>query len=71
VVLLNDWSAREVQRWEYARWAVPGQGLPHIDLALGGPAGRAAAFAGLPPQQPTVLPYLQQAQRIPTACSCP
>ena len=65
IVLLNDWSAREVQRWEYAPlgpfqakafhtsispWVVPLDALQPFRVAL-------------PPQQPTVLPYLQQAQR--------
>ncbi|MEG3001596.1 MAG: fumarylacetoacetase [Comamonas sp.] len=65
IVLLNDWSAREVQRWEYAPlgpfqakafhtsispWVVPLDALQPFRVAL-------------PEQHPTVLPYLQQDQR--------
>lgn len=65
LVLLNDWSAREVQRWEYAPlgpfqakafhtsispWVVPLDALQPFRVSL-------------PAQQPAVLPYLQQAER--------
>ena len=65
IVLLNDWSAREVQRWEYAPlgpfqakafltsispWVVPLDALQPFRVPL-------------PKQHPTVLPYLQQDQR--------
>lgn len=66
LVLLNDWSAREIQRWEYAPlgpfqakafhtsispWVVPIDALQPFRVELA-------------EQHPTVLPYLQQAQRM-------
>jgi len=60
VVLLNDWSARDIQAWEYvplgpflgksfatsiSAWVVPFEALQ-------------AAIVPLPPQDPTPLPYL-------------
>ena len=60
VVLLNDWSARDIQAWEYvplgpflgksfatsiSAWVVPFEAL-------------AAALVPLPAQNPAVLPYL-------------
>lgn len=60
VVLLNDWSARDIQAWEYvplgpflgksfatsiSAWVVPLGALAAAELPVG-------------PQQPTVLPYL-------------
>ena len=64
VVLLNDWSARDIQAWEYvplgpflgksfatsiSAWVVPFEAL-------------ASAEVPLPGQDPVVLPYLQAAQ---------
>ena len=44
LVLLNDWSARDIQAWEYVPLgAVPGQELLHDDLAVGRDAGGAGA----------------------------
>lgn len=66
LVLLNDWSAREIQRWEYAPlgpfqakafgtsispWVVPLDALEPFKVAL-------------PAQDPPVLPYLQQGERV-------
>jgi fumarylacetoacetase len=65
VVLLNDWSARDIQAWEYhplgpflgksfatsvAAWVTPLDAL-------------AAAQVPAPPQEPAVLPYLAQDDR--------
>jgi fumarylacetoacetase len=64
VVLLNDWSARDIQAWEYvplgpflgksfatsiSAWVVPFEAF-------------AAAHVPLPGQDPPVLPYLDGAQ---------
>jgi len=64
VVLLNDWSARDIQAWEYqplgpflgksfatsiSPWVVPLEAL-------------AAARVGGPPQDPVPLPYLRPAE---------
>ncbi|WP_215452852.1 fumarylacetoacetase [Streptomyces sp. ATCC 21386] len=64
VVLFNDWSARDIQAWEYvplgpnlgksfastiSPWVVP---LPALD----------AARVPVPPQEPAVLPYLRMAR---------
>ena len=61
VVLVNDWSARDIQAWEYvplgpflgksfatsiSPWVVPLDALKHARVAL-------------PEQQPSVLPYLR------------
>ena len=43
VVLVNDWSARDIQSFETAARAVPGQVVPHLGLALGGAARGAGA----------------------------
>ena len=50
--LLNDWSARDIQAWEYQPLGpVPGEEFPHLDLALdrhrrgAAPVPRAAAAA--------------------------
>jgi fumarylacetoacetase len=60
-VLVNDWSARDIQRWEY----VPlgpflGKSFADLDLALDRAAGGARA-APRPPrgQDPEPLPYLR------------
>ncbi len=65
VVLVNDWSARDIQAWEYqplgpflgksfattiSPWVVPLDAL-------------AAARVPAPPQEPPVLPYLREADR--------
>lgn len=65
LVLLNDWSARDIQRWEYvplgpfqgkafatsiSPWVVPLDAL-------------APATVDLAPQSPDVLPYLREAER--------
>ncbi|HET8684720.1 MAG TPA: fumarylacetoacetase [Micromonosporaceae bacterium] len=65
VVLVNDWSARDIQAWEYqplgpflgksfatsvAAWVTPLAALEH-------------AWVPAPPQQPPVLGYLAQADR--------
>ena len=49
VVLLNDWSARDIQAWEYvpAR-SVPGQVVRHVDVGLGAADGGALRRAGRP-----------------------
>ena len=40
VVGLNDWSARDIQAWEYVPLGpVPGQVVRHVDQRLGHPAG--------------------------------
>ncbi len=61
VVLLNDWSARDIQAWEYVplgpflgksfATSISGWVLPFEALA--------AAEVPLPGQEPAVLPYLQ------------
>ena len=66
LVLLNDWSAREIQRWEYAPlgpfqakafhtsispWVMPLDALQPFRVAL-------------PEQAPAVLPYLLQDDRV-------
>jgi fumarylacetoacetase len=66
LVLLNDWSARDVQRWEYvplgpfqgkafgtsiSPWVVPLDALEPFKVALD-------------PQQPAVLPYLQEREHV-------
>ena len=63
VVLLNDWSARDLQAWEYQPLGpVPGQVVRHLDLRLGDAAGALVAFARRPPgQEPAPLPYLREA----------
>ena len=44
MVLVNDWSARDIQAMGVpAARPVPGQELRHVDLAVGGDAGRARA----------------------------
>ena len=49
VCLVNDWSARDVQTWEYgAARPVPRQVVRHHGLPLGGPAGRPGARPGAP-----------------------
>jgi fumarylacetoacetase len=65
VVLVNDWSARDIQAWEYqplgpflgksfatsvAAWITPLEAL-------------AAAWVELPPQDPPVLDYLREPRR--------
>eukprot|EP00871_Galdieria_phlegrea_P001443 jgi/Galph1/229/GphlegSOOS_G4993.1 len=62
MVLMNDWSARDIQRWEYvplgpfgaknfattiSPWVVPLEALEPFRVAA-------------PPQEPSVLPYLDQ-----------
>jgi fumarylacetoacetase len=62
-VILNDWSARDIQQWEYAARAVPGQGVRDLDQPVGGDARGAGAVP--PPRSragPKPLAYLQQAQ---------
>jgi fumarylacetoacetase len=64
VVLVNDWSARDIQRWEYtplgpflgksfatsiSPWVVPLAALAHARVAP-------------PPRQPEPLPYLREAE---------
>jgi fumarylacetoacetase len=61
LVLVNDWSARDIQAWEYqplgpflgksfatsiGHWVVPPAAFPRV---------------GLPPQEPEPLPYLREA----------
>ena len=47
--LLNDWSARDIQAWEYAAARpVPGQVLRDVGVGLGDPAGRAGRGPGGP-----------------------
>ena len=46
-MLVNDWSARDIQAWEYAAArAVPRQVVPHVDLRLGDAALAARAVPG-------------------------
>ena len=46
-VLVNDWSARDLQAWEYVPLGpVPRQVVRHLGLAVGGAAGRAGGGAG-------------------------
>ncbi len=64
VVLLNDWSARDLQAWEYVPLG------PHLGKSFATSvaawvtplAALAAARVPLPGQQPPVLPYLREAQ---------
>ena len=47
VCLLNDWSARDMQAWEYVPLGpVPRQVVRHVGLAVGGAARRARGRAG-------------------------
>ena len=44
VCLLNDWSARDIQSWEYsAAGPVLSEEFRHLDLSLGSDHGRARA----------------------------
>jgi fumarylacetoacetase len=62
VVLLNDWSARDLQAWEYAPLG------PHLGKSFATSvsawvtplAALAAARVSLPGQDPPVLPYLRE-----------
>ena len=66
VVLLNDWSARDLQAWEY-RPLGPflGKSFATSVSRLGHAAGRAAGRAGRPPQEPA--PLAVPAPRTPWA----
>ena len=63
VVLVNDWSARDLQAWEYVPLG------PHLGKSFATSvsawvtplAALAAARVPLPGQQPPVLPYLREA----------
>jgi fumarylacetoacetase len=35
MVLLNDWSARDIQKWEYAAWTLLGKKVLHHQYHLG------------------------------------
>lgn len=60
VVLFNDWSARDIQAWEYVPLG------PHLGKSFASTispwvvplAALAAARVDTPPQEPAVLPYL-------------
>jgi fumarylacetoacetase len=64
VVLVNDWSARDLQAWEYVPLG------PHLGKSFATSvsawvtplAALAAARVPLPGQDPPVLPYLREAQ---------
>ena len=64
VVLLNDWSARDIQAWEYVPLG------PHLGKSFATSisawvtplAALASARIPTPPQDPTPLPYLQGVQ---------
>ena len=60
-MLVNDWSARDIQRWEYvAARPVPRQVVRHLDLARGSSRWRrVAAPRHAPPQDPEPLEYLR------------
>ena len=50
VVLVNDWSARDIQAWEYVPLGpVPRQVVPDLDLAVGGAARGARRGSGAGP----------------------
>jgi len=47
MVLVNDWSARDIQKWEYQPpWSLLAKNLPPVDFALDRHARRARAFSG-------------------------
>jgi len=64
VVLVNDWSARDIQAWEYAPLG------PHLGKSFATSvsawvvplAALAAARVPLPGQEPAVLPYLRESE---------
>ena len=62
VVGLNDWSARDIQAWEYVPLGpVPRQVVRHVDLALGHARSRRSTPPGstCPGQDPRRSPYLR------------
>ncbi len=63
--LLNDWSARDIQYWEYQPLGPFLQELPDLGLAVDRDAGGAGAVphraAGAPAGDPAPLPYLPDA----------
>ena len=45
MVLVNDWSARDIQKWEYQPLGpFLAKNFAHVDLALGGAAGGPGPF---------------------------
>ena len=62
VVLVNDWSARDIQAWEYVPLGpVPRQVVRHLDLAVDHAAGGAAPPGSrAAPQDPEPLDYLRR-----------
>jgi fumarylacetoacetase len=65
MVLLNDWSARDIQKWEYVplgpflllKTLLPQFSLDYNDGCL-------AFRVSSPKQDPSPLPYLQQKESI-------
>src|SRR5690606_11550376 len=66
VVLLNDWSARDIQAWEYQPLGpFLGKSFATSVSAWVTPlAALAAARVPAPPQEPPVLDYLRESERV-------
>jgi fumarylacetoacetase len=65
MVLLNDWSARDIQKWEYVPWTLLGKSFassisPWIVTMDALEPFRVPS----PKQDPSPLPYLQQKENI-------
>ena len=60
LVLVNDWSARDIQAWEYRPLGPFPQGVRDLDQRVGRAARGAQPFrVPQPPQEPAPLPYLR------------
>jgi fumarylacetoacetase len=65
MVLLNDWSARDIQKWEYVLGPFLAKKFCIINITLDCYYGCIGAFrVPSPKQDPSPLPYLQQKENI-------
>jgi fumarylacetoacetase len=62
-MVLNDWSARDIQKWEYVPWVLFSKKFCHLNIMVV-TMDALEPFRQGPTQEPTPLPYLQQKENM-------